>query len=359
MVCPHIPKISYIEFSNWFHGKCGRARIPVTGAVELTSRCNLRCAHCYIRLPADSEEARRAELTLSEWRRIIDEITAEGCLWLCLTGGEPLLRPDFLEIYTYAKERGHLISVFTNGTLVTPRIADHLAEFSPFVIEISIYGSTRKTYESVTGVPGSYERCRRGIELLRERGIPLKLKTVVMSLNRHELDEMENWAAELGLPFHFDPVLIPRLNGSRQPCTLRLTPEEVVALDLANEQRAKEWKELMETGRKFPAEPEDLYYCGAGIGSFHLDFRGELFLCLMARSPGYPISSGSFREGWNYLFKARQQKRQTPSACSRCRLVYLCGQCPGWGLLEHNDPEGKVDYLCQIALLREAAFGKG
>jgi radical SAM protein with 4Fe4S-binding SPASM domain len=357
MECPHIPNIRYREFSKQLHDKAGGSRIPIAGSVELTDRCNLSCAHCYIRLPADSEAARQSELSLSAWRRIIDEITAEGCLWLCITGGEPLLRPDFLEIYTYAKEKGLLIVLFTNGTLITPRIADHLAEFRPFVVEISLYGATRETYESVTRVPGSYDRCRRGIQLLLERGIPLNLKTVIMSLNKHELGEMKNWAAELGVPFRFDPVISPRLDGSREPCTLRISPEEVVALDQADERRSQEWQELMQQFTGSLPQPEYLYFCGAGLGAFHLDFRGELSLCLMVRQPGYHLPSGSFREGWhNFLVKVRQQKRQNPIPCTRCELIVLCGQCPGWALLENGNPEGKVEYLCQIAHLRGAAF---
>lgn len=357
MECPHIPNIRYSEFSKQLHDKAGNSRIPITGSVEFTSRCNLRCAHCYISLPADSEAARQSELSLSVWCRIIDEITAEGCLWLCITGGEPLLRPDFLELYTYAKEKGLLIILFTNGTLITPRIADHLAEFRPFVVEITVYGATRKTYESVTGVPGSYERCRRGIQLLRERGIQLNLKTVIMSLNKHELEEMRNWAAELDVPFRFDPLLTPKLDGSREPCTLRIPPEEVLALDLADERRALEWKEIMKKFKGNLPNPEDLFFCGAGIGAFHLNFRGELSLCLMVRKPAYDLPSGSFKEGWdNFLIQVRRQKRQNPIPCTRCELIALCGQCPGWALLENGNPEGKVEYLCQIAHLRGASF---
>lgn len=357
MACPHISKIRYREFSEQLHNKVLGQRIPMNGSLELTARCNLRCAHCYVSLPADSEEARQGELSLSDWRRIIDEITAEGCLWLLLTGGEPLLRPDFLEIYTYAKERGLIIILFTNGTLITPRIAEHLAEFRPFVVEVSIYGATRQTYESVTGVPGSYDRCRRGIQLLQEHGIPLNLKTMVMSLNQHELEEMKNWAAELGAPFRFDPLLTPKLNGSREPCTLRLPPERVVALDLVDAERSKEWPELMNKAKGNLPEPQYLYYCGAGIGGFHLDSQGMLGLCLLVRQPGYPLLSGSFREGWdNFLLKVRQQKRQNPIPCTQCELIALCGQCPGWALLENNNPESIVEYLCQIAQLRRASF---
>ena len=140
-----------------------------------------------------------------------------GCLWLLYTGGETFLRPDFLDIYTYAKKKGFLITLFTNGTLITPEIADYLAEWRPFSIEVTIYGRTRETYERVTGVAGSYERCLRGIRLLAEQRLPLKLKTMAFSVNRHELDAMKQFAGALGAEFRFDAMLNPRIDCSQEP----------------------------------------------------------------------------------------------------------------------------------------------
>ena len=179
--CSGLSDLGYGEFSEWLHRKVGDQRIPISGSLEVTLRCNLRCQHCYI--PGERRLSRKErELSLGEIQRILDEITDAGCLWLLLTGGEPLLRRDFLDIYTYAKRKGLLLTFFTNGTLVTRRIADHLAEWRPFNIEITLYGATQETYERVTGIPGSYTRCRRGIDLLLERNLPLGLKTMVMTL---------------------------------------------------------------------------------------------------------------------------------------------------------------------------------
>src|SRR6185503_239215 len=105
-----------------------------------------------------------AELTLDEHRRILDQMAAAGCLWLLYTGGEILARRDFLDIYTHAKRNGFLITLFTNGTMITEKVADYLAEWRPFSVEITVYGRTRATYERLTGVPGSYDKCMRGID---------------------------------------------------------------------------------------------------------------------------------------------------------------------------------------------------
>ncbi len=358
MDCPHIPELNYAEFSQRLHKKVVARRIPITGSIEATARCNLHCAHCFINLPPGDRRARMQELTGQEWRSLVDQIVDEGCLWLLLTGGEPFLRPDFLDIYTYARTKGLLITLFSNGTLLTPGIADHLAEWPPFSIEITLYGRTQKTYEGVTGVPGSYALCMRGIELMLERKLPLKLKTMVLTLNRHELANMKAFAEGLGLSFHYDPMLNSRADGDRSPAAFRLSPEDVVALDLADAKRLKEWDEFCEKFLGPQADSDLLYQCGAGLNTFHVDPYGGMSACLVARRPAYDLRQGTFHEGWhNFLPQVRAQKRTRETPCRRCDLISLCGQCPGWAQMEYGDQEEPVPYLCRTAHLRAKAFG--
>jgi MoaA/NifB/PqqE/SkfB family radical SAM enzyme len=139
MKSPPLSAISYAQFSERLNKKVIAKRIPIKGSFELTLRCNLRCLHCYCNLPLNDQDAIEKELTCEEVFSIFNQIAEAGCLWLLLTGGDPLLRKDFLEIYTYAKKKGFLISLFTNGTLITPRIADHLAEWLPYIVEVTLY----------------------------------------------------------------------------------------------------------------------------------------------------------------------------------------------------------------------------
>ncbi|WP_179137244.1 radical SAM protein, partial [Candidatus Entotheonella palauensis] len=210
--------LTYSEFSHHLHVQSIGQRLPITGTVEVTRRCPLTCAHCYNNLPMGDRQAREQELTYDEHCQLIDDMVQAGCLWLLYTGGEIFARPDFLDIYTYAKQRGLLITLFTNGTLITPDIADALAHCRPFAIEITLYGSTKATYERLTGRPGTYERCLRGIHLLLERGLPLKLKTVAVTLNQHEIGDMKRFAqVELGVDFKFDAMMNPRIDCSQSP----------------------------------------------------------------------------------------------------------------------------------------------
>jgi radical SAM protein with 4Fe4S-binding SPASM domain len=307
-------------------------------------------------------EARRTELTLAEHVRLLDDLAAAGSLWLCYTGGEIFARPDFLEIYRAARERGFIVTLFTNATLVTERVADALAELPPFSIEVTLYGATRATYEALTGIPGSYEKCLRGIRLLGERNLPLALKTVAVTINRHELEAMKGLAAELGLPFKWDAMMSPRLDCSKAPLEVRLSPEEIVALDLEDAGRMAEWERFRGScSIGIPPEPsgaESLYQCGGAVTSFAVDPQGRMSVCVLSEDRKYDLRTGSLRDGWEvFLHSIRSLKRTRPSRCARCGLQSLCGMCPANGFLENGDPEKPVEFLCETAHLRAAAFG--
>jgi radical SAM protein with 4Fe4S-binding SPASM domain len=355
--CGGIPQLGYGEFSEWLHRRVGNQHIPIYGSLEVTMHCNLRCQHCYIPIKQRRDQKDR-ELSQAEIEHILDEITDAGCLWLLLTGGEPFLRRDFLEIYTYAKRKGLILTIFTNGTLITKRISDYLAEWRPFNIEITLYGATQETYERVTGIKGSYTRCRRGIDLLLERNLPLGLKTVVMTLNHHELDEMKALANSLGVQFRFDPILNPALDGSARPTSLRLSPEELVAIEKSDPDRASRWPKTIQENLMKKIQDTNLFYCSAGKNSFHVDASGHLSMCISARNPIYNLRNGSFKEIWeNLLPQAISRQYSDQFVCADCHLRLICAQCPALSELECQDAEARVEYLCQVTNLRYKAFG--
>ena len=258
----------YADWSLGIHRLSVGNRIPISGTIEVTQRCNHQCAHCYVNLPINDKEVRSRELTYEEHCRILDEITAAGCLWVCFTGGEIFVRKDFLDIYAYAKKKGLLPTLFTNGTLITAEIADFLVKWRPFNIEITLYGHTQKTYEKVTGVPGSYNRCLEGIHLLLVRGLPLELKAMAVTLNRHEIWDMKRFVEDdLGMEFKFDAMINPRCDCSRSPLEVRLSPAETVELDLKDPKRVEEWKRISEEfgGNYHSRKDSDrIWQCGGG-----------------------------------------------------------------------------------------------
>lgn len=353
---------AYADLSRSIHQHYSGQRAPLEVSIEVTRRCPLECLHCYNNLPMGDLQARSRELSKEEHFKLLDQLAQLGCLWLLYTGGEIFARKDFLEIYTYAKKKGFLITLFTNGTLIGERTADYLRQWPPFAIEITLYGRTKETYEALTGIPDSYERCLRGIELLRDRGLPLKLKTVPTTVNKHEVLAMRQFAEEeLHLEFKFDSLINPRIDCSQSPLAVRLAPEEVVALDLHSPKVAAEYRKLGEQEMQHPPALENIattYSCGGGMNSFAIDPYGHMSICVLSHQETYDIRSGSVEDGWKqFLLRVRTRPRKLISKCVSCRLHSLCSMCPANGELESGDPESPVEFLCEVAHLRAMSLG--
>jgi len=327
-------------------------RVPLSGDLAITHRCNLKCVHCYLGPKRRDAQLTRKELNTAQFLSIIDDLLQAGCLFLLITGGEPLVRDDFDKIYRYAKTRGLLVTVFTNGTLVNDQILRVFEEFPPWMVEVSLYGATAATYEEVTGVKGSYKKCLSGIERLVERKINLTLKTVLMSLNRHEFSEMQRMAEAYGAKFRMDAEIFPRFDGNKTPIQFRIPSEEVVEKEFSDKSRFSQYKALYERFKNIPAA-ETLYSCGAGMTHFHIDPFGFLQPCLMVRSVRYDLSQGDFLTGWQGVMPQIKDKRATPSNhCNRCEKRILCGACPAFFELENHAEDVRSDYLCSIGQLR-------
>jgi radical SAM protein with 4Fe4S-binding SPASM domain len=355
-------QLSYGAFSAELHQRQAGERVPLQVSIEVTRRCPLECLHCYNNLPMGDMDAKRRELTKEEHFRVLDELVEMGCFWILYTGGEIFARKDFLEIYTYAKQKGFLITLFTNGTIINEQIADYLKEWPPFAIEITLYGRTRETYEALTAIPGSYDRCLRGIRLLKERGLPLKLKTVATSINKHEVMAMRRFAEdELGVEFKMDGQINPRIDCSQSPLAVRLTPEEVVALDMAAPKGKSEYLRLAKHDLENPPNLsliDTIYHCGGGMTGFALNAYGEMGICVISQHETFGIRESGVQQVWeNALLGLRARKRTQITKCVQCRIQSLCGMCPANGEMESGNRETPVEFLCQVAHLRAAAVG--
>ncbi len=354
MSCLNLPEFAFDEWGDILLKPLNGARYPLAGEFELTDRCNLSCVHCFINQPAGCVQARPNELTTAQVKDILDQIATAGCLHLLLTGGEPLLRLDFSEIYLHARRKGMLIMLFTNATMLTPAIMDVLKEAPPHLVEVSMYGATKETYEAVTRVPGSYERFIRGLQLLKASGLRIATKSVLLTLNKHELPLMLKLAEDMDLPFRYDGSVFPRINGSESPFNYRLSIDEMLELDRSDSDRMQAWVDNYEYSKELPMRSEEyVYSCGAGHRSFHIDSVGNLSACLMARKPSFSIPEMGFQAAWKKLGEARFAKRKLETPCLSCSASGMCIQCPGWSQLVHGDDETIVDFICQLTKARE------
>jgi radical SAM protein with 4Fe4S-binding SPASM domain len=333
---------------------------------ELTERCNNDCIHCSINLPENDENARKRELATGQVKDILKQAADIGYLHVRFTGGEPLLRPDFEELYLFARRLGMKVLLFTNGRLITPHLAQLFADIPPLQpIEVTVYGMRRDSYEAVTRTPGSFEQFRQGVNRLRERHVPFLVKSVLLPQNTSDRDEFEAWAKTLpwmtqrpayALFFDFrerrDNEAKNRLIES-----LRVPPKEGVSLLLQDE---KCRKELSAFAVKFIGQTGDrLFVCSACEGgTMCVDAYGRAQPCMGIRAPGLTCDlvgtdgEASLQNALDRFALLRGLRATNPDylkRCARCFLSGLCEQCPAKSWAEQGTHDTPVAYFCDVA----------
>ena len=162
--------------------------VPLMGNFELTARCSLNCRMCYVRQSAADVAARGGELSAAQWLSVAQEARDKGMLYLLLTGGEPLIRPDFREIYTELRKMGLAISINTNGTLIDDEYIEFFRHNPPARINMSLYGASPAAYERLCGDGEAFEKTMYALRGLKNAGVKLKLS---MSLTPYNKDDLE------------------------------------------------------------------------------------------------------------------------------------------------------------------------
>ena len=358
MDCPDARDPSHSVYLDRINRRVVKERVPVSGTIDLTYRCPMDCIHCY--LGPTIGRTGQGELDTSRWISLVDEIADAGCLYLLISGGDPLLRHDFAQIYTRTKERGMLVTVFTSGLPVKRDTLALFADLPPQQVEISLYGATAATYERITGVRGSFARCMAGIEALVGSGVRVGLKTVLMDQNLHEFEAIARIAADFGVGFRFDAALFPRLNGDPGPMALRVAPADAVALEMADPEKFRQWQSYFARERHGRL-PDRLYACGAGVTNFYIDPYGNLTPCLMIPDPAVNLAEGRFLDGWRDVVpRLHEKKTDSGFACLSCEKRVLCGFCPAFFLLENGHEQIPSAFLCEMGHRRyEAIAGSG
>lgn len=356
MGCPDTVLTPNRDFLIDFNRKASLQRIPLSGSIDLTYRCNLRCVHCYLGQQSSCRDRAKSEMGTGRILALLDEIADAGCLHLLFTGGEPLIRDDFGIIYSHAKKKGFLVTVFSNGTMISEAVLGLFEDLPPRAVEVSMYGATTATYEGITGVQGSFEKFLKGITRLHERSIPVRLKTVLMNQNRHEYFSIAGFAGRMGLQFRADAAIFPCLDGDRGPLDLRVPAEDVVAMEFADPERAAAWKQFFERTQGQVLSGA-LYDCGAGLTSFHVNPYGFLQPCIMAGGIQYDLAKGRFLDGWlGVVADIRQKKGVKTAECGGCEERHLCGYCPPFFGLENGAEDERSEYLCALGRHRLRAI---
>jgi radical SAM protein with 4Fe4S-binding SPASM domain len=339
--------------------------------MELTERCNNNCIHCYINLPTADLNARQRELSTKEIQEILQEAVSLGCLTVGFTGGEPLLRKDFADLYIFARKLGLRVALLTNATLITPALTKVFARI-PLLqpIEVTLYGMKRSSYESVTRVSGSFEAAWQGIHLLLEKKVPFVVKGALLPSNRGEMGEFASWASTIpwmDTPPSYSIFFDLRARRDSQQKNLlikglRLTPHEVVTFFFRKQE--KHLREMREFCSQFTRPSGgDLFSCGSGIRSGCVDAYGHLQPCMLLRHPDteYDLKKGSLKDALtNFFPEIRKMKAENPDYLTRCACCFLqglCEQCPARSWMEHGTLDTPIEYHCEIAHAQAKALG--
>lgn len=356
------------EFALW--KKMSKKQKIGTFTLELTARCNNDCGHCYINYPAGDSKVKAKELSFDEIDRITDELASLGALWCLITGGEPLLRPDFADIYMALKKKGFLISVFTNANLIRQEHIDLFKKYPPRDIEVSVYGVTKESYEGISRKPGSFATFERGLNMLLENNIKVRLKAMALRSNLHEMQNIADYCWEktkdyfrfdynLHLRFDRDPKRNDEIRAER------ISAKEAIMLEKMDSARLDSTKENYDRSddKKFDSAPNNyIFRCAIGNGKVVIGHDGFLRPCASLVHPDciYDLRKGTVTDAWeNFIPKIREMRSDREEFLEKCRIcqwVGLCMWCPAHAYLEVGELDAQVDYFCKIAHARAAMF---
>jgi MoaA/NifB/PqqE/SkfB family radical SAM enzyme len=339
-------------------------RLPLEGHIDLTYRCNNSCRHCWLKIPANAPE-KKDELSFDEIRCIVDDARKMGCRKWGISGGEPMLRPDFHDIFDYVTKKSIGYTLNTNGTLITPEIARLLTRKGTKMI--ALYGADSKVYEDVTGNPSGFEQVMQGFSNLKEAGVGFMVQLIPMKANWHQWERMVELAKRLSKHWRIGaPWLYLSSCGSpernRQIESQRLDPEDVIELDKPNpsyEERLDEMQtgEAIEPSCGFVARGDDRLFarCIEGRRDFHLDPYGTISWCSFIKDPSlrYNLRKGSFSEAWENFIPSCADKvhggDEWMKNCGSCNKRSDCRWCAVYSYLETGRYSAPVPYLCSVA----------
>lgn len=331
-------------------------RIPVAGTFELTARCNLSCKMCYIHQLGPDGCRREKERSAQWWIDLAKEAQQAGTLTLLLTGGEPTLRPDFLEIYNACTQMGFVVTVNTNGTLLSEEIFAAFGKHPPFRVNITLYGTSARTYERLCGNGAAYDRVIKNIHRLRDMGIHLRLNFTATHLNRADIPSAHAFAREHGLPLHLVTYTFPpvRREDGSAPEVPRFTPEEAAQTAVESVCAATAPEDLCQRCRELIREPvpraddcdtDPSVRCRAGKGSYWVTYEGNLLPCGMTPTVQTPLDGQPFLTAWQRIVEDFARV-QMPLECVSCPEYENCEVCPAVCHGENGRFDMVPRYIC-------------
>ncbi len=331
--------------------EAGITHTPMIGAFELLPLCNMDCKMCYVRITREEMEEQGRMLTCDEWLRIAKEACDKGMLDLLLTGGEPLLYPEFKRLYTEISKMGVILEVNTNGTLIDEEWADFFRENGVRKLNITLYGKDNATYAELCNNPNGFTQIMRAARLLKERGVLFRFNCSLTPDNVDQLPEMQKIADSFGVILAVEEYMFPGVRrGKTAQSQYRLTAERAVRENLhgyshVNAQTARE--KLAELQQPSRLKNLDGFYCRAGRCAFSMNWKGEVLACGLLPEPKISALEHPFTECWDYIVDICR-KLPKSQKCIECDKQNICHVCPARCYTETGHIDGCPEYVCRM-----------
>lgn len=349
-------------FATYLHSKAKQLGLPLSGTFELTPRCNFNCKMCYIH-SSDCNSLAEREISAEKWIELGKRVKEAGTVFLLLTGGEPLMRKDFPHIYKSLNEMGFILSVNTNGSLITDEIFELFRAYPPHRLSISLYGASNETYASLCENE-KFDEVIKNIKRLKEAGIQLKINCSLTPYNCDDAEKIVKISKEIGVNIKIATYMYPPLRKNDDNTGInsgRFTAFEgayhKVRCDLMKNgkekfiERAQQLKSgiyLSERECVEPPEEGEESHCRAGITTFWIDWQGNMSPCGMIPDEEYNVFERDFAECWE---KTREKagRIRMPAECTSCKYKTFCHVCAAACLCETGEYSKKPEYICEFS----------
>lgn len=349
--------------TDYLYTKAVHLGIPLNGTFELSPVCNFSCRMCYVRKTRkEVQEHDRKILTLQDWLRIAKEAKEAGMLELLLTGGEPLLWPDFWSLYEELIDMGFIISINTNGSLIDEKAVERFLRRPPQRINITLYGACDETYQKLCGISGVFHQVDNALRMLNTAGIDVKLNCSLTPVNQADLDLIIDYAKEHNLLLSVSTYMFPpvRRNPDMIGINERFTPEESAQKLMQylkgnrGEERYQRYVKSILDGCGEPLSLDEdcvdptggKVLCRAGRASFWISWDGWMMPCGMMVKPKVDVTGQAFSSAWKKIMEETGKMRLS-GLCSQCKNRKICHPCAAIAYAETGSFSEVPVYRCQ------------
>lgn len=333
-------------------------RKPITVNLELSPICNLDCRMCYICSSAEEIRCQGKRVkSADEWLALADELRDMETLFLLLTGGEVFLYPEFKKLYIGLYEKGFVLTINTNGTLINEEVVSWLRQYPPKCVSVSLYGASDETYEALCGRKGMFSKVDQALRLLMDNGITVECKTIFTPLNIRDREACWQYVKDRRIPYETSAYSFPpsrKLYGKEQ---IRFTPEEAVECIFAcNAMMSDDYGfkvnilshlKKYEESKDKPGREQRGLACSASNSSCWITWEGHMTPCAILNVPyTLPFEDG-VKKAWEDL-KAKTDELILSTECAYCDKRKVCTVCPAAAYAETGKIDGKSVYHCQM-----------